>query len=134
MFRVTIFIKAKFEYPKVVRFILYCRKIPFGIIRNIINVYLRFCMILFYVTSRLAKSTTHPSTYVHEKEYKFSHRNLCTPNIHNNEKQYKSYIKNKTLLALFNTIAHFYSDVIQSVSIRKKCQVVYFSIISVDYF
>ena len=77
-------------------------------------------MILFYVTSRLAKSTTHPSTHVHEKEYKFSHRNLCTPNIHNNEKQYKSYIKNKTLLALFNTIAHFYSDVIQSVSIRNK--------------
>ena len=59
---------------------------------------------------------------VHEKEDKCSHRNLCTPNIHNNEKQYKSYIKNKTLLALFNTIAHFYSDVIQSVSIRKNVE------------
>ena len=127
MFRVTNFIKAKFEYPK------YSRKIAFGIIRTVINVHPRFCMISFYVTSILAKSTTHPSTHVHEKEYEFSHRNLCTPNIHYNEKQYKSYIKNKTLLALFNTIAHFYSDVIQSVSIRKKCRVVCYSIISVDY-
>ena len=107
-----------------VRFILYWRKITFGFIRNIINVCPKFCMILFYVTSRLAQSTTLPSrrrilAHVLDKEYKFSHRNLCTPNIHNNEKQYKSYIKNKCLLALFNTIAHFYSDVIQSVSIQK---------------
>ena len=41
------------------------------IIRNIINVYPRFCMILFYVTSGLVKPTTHPSTHVHEKNINF---------------------------------------------------------------
>ena len=79
-------------------------------------------LIISVLHNKWISPNTYLSAHVHEKEDKCSHRNLCTPNIHNNEKQYKSYIKNKTLLALFNTIAHFYSDVIQSVSIRKNVE------------